>query len=133
MRVLIDTSAWIDYLRGADTTTTAAVRKALLDDTTDVLGCEPIAMELLAGAGDETRARKLETLVNGLTTLRLDPWSDFREAGRLYRAARASGETIRSLTDCLIAAIALNHAVTVLHKDRDFDVLARIAGLRVLR
>ena len=132
VRVLIDTSAWIDYLRGADTATTRLVRKILLDPDNEVLSCEPIAMELLAGAGDESRFRKLEMLVNGLASLGVDSWADFRDAARLFRAARASGETIRSLTDCLIAAIAMNHDVTVLHKDRDLDVIARIAGLNVL-
>ena len=132
MRLLIDTSAWVDYLRGSDTRTTAAVRQHLLAQGTEVVTCEPVAMELLAGAGDESRSRKLETLVNGLASLSLDPWADFRDAARIYRTARASGETIRSLTDCLIAAIALNHAVTVLHKDRDFEVIAGLTGLPVM-
>ena len=132
MRVLIDTSAWIDYLRGADTETTNLVRTTLLDPANEILSCEPVAMELLAGAGDGARLRKLETLVNGLATLSVDPWADFRDAARLFRVARAAGETVRSLTDCLIAAIALNHDVTVLHKDRDFAVIARLSGLSVL-
>ncbi|HSV40185.1 MAG TPA: PIN domain nuclease [Nocardioidaceae bacterium] len=131
MRLLIDTSAWVDYLRGAPTPTTDAVRKHLLAKDTEVVTCEPVALELLAGAGDESRARKLETLMNGLVSLSLDPWADFRDAARIYRTARTSGETIRSLTDCLIASIALNHTVTVLHRDRDFDVIARFTGLSV--
>ena len=130
MRLLIDTSAWVDYLRGAGTPAANAVRHHLLAPATEVFICEPIAMELLAGAGDHARVRKLETLVNGLPSLSIDPWADFRDAAQIYRTARVAGETIRSLIDCLIAAVALNHAVTVLHKDRDFDAIAQVTGLR---
>jgi predicted nucleic acid-binding protein len=47
----------------------------------------------------------------------------------LYRRARRAGVTIRSDVDCLIAACAIRHDLTVLHRDRDFDKLGRIAPL----
>jgi predicted nucleic acid-binding protein len=51
----------------------------------------------------------------------------FIEAAQLYRTARCAGFTVRSSVDCLIAACAVRQRVGVLHLDRDFDVLARIA------
>ncbi len=53
----------------------------------------------------------------------------FIEATDLYRSARRAGLTIRSNTDCLIAACAIRHSLTVLHADRDFDALATVAPL----
>jgi predicted nucleic acid-binding protein len=55
------------------------------------------------------------------------------EAVALYRRARRAGITIRSGVDCLIAACAIGHGLTVLHHDRDFDRLARIAPLETRR
>ena len=54
----------------------------------------------------------------------------FEEAVALYRNARRTGLTIRSSVDCLIAACAMRHDLAVLHRDRDYAALARIAPLR---
>ncbi len=58
------------------------------------------------------------------------PEADLAALG-LYRSARRAGLTPRSGVDCLIAACALRNALPVLHHDRDFDALARIAPLEV--
>ena len=55
------------------------------------------------------------------------------EAVDLFRSARRAGLTIRSGVDCLIAACAIRNSLTVLHHDRDFDPLARVAPLQVGR
>lgn len=94
----------------------------------DIAMCEPVAMEILAGAGD-VRFAQLERLVNGLPSLGLEPAVDFRAAATIYRAARRGGRTIRSLTDCLIAAVAIKHGAQVVHRDADFDVIASVAPL----
>ncbi len=55
------------------------------------------------------------------------------EAVLLYRAAGDTGLTVRSGVDCLIAACAIRHGLTVLHHDRDFDALARVSPLLAKR
>ena len=57
----------------------------------------------------------------------IDVWL---EAAQLYRTARAAGTTIRSAADCLIATCALRHDLEVLHRDRDYEHLARVSPLR---
>ncbi len=52
------------------------------------------------------------------------------EAANLFRLARKAGLTVRSSTDCLIAACAIRNDAEVLHRDRDFAVLARVSSLR---
>lgn len=43
---------------------------------------------------------------------------------------RPQGRTVRSLVDCLIAAVALRHDVALLHKDADYDAIAGCLPLR---
>lgn len=127
--ILIDTSVWVEYLRGNPGRATDEVRRLLGEDPHRVVMCEPVACELLAGPTHDDVVAQIERLVNGLPSLTLDPAIDFRAASTLYRAARRTGRTVRSLNDCLIAAVALRHGATVLHQDSDFDVLASISPL----
>lgn len=145
--ILVDTSAWVDFLRGVDSAATAAVRQLISRRHDELVMCEPIAMELLVGAADAPAvarirqpvpakpgqalaASNVERLTDGLPWLGFEPILDFRSAAGLHRLARAGGETVRSIVDCLIAAVALRHDATLVHKDRDFEVLARVTSLR---
>jgi predicted nucleic acid-binding protein len=87
-------------------------------------------MELLAGARDEQHLRDLRGLLARGSLVATEP-ADYEEAAALYRACRRGGETVRRLTDCLIAAIAIRMSVAVLHADNDFEVLARHTPLEV--
>jgi predicted nucleic acid-binding protein len=58
------------------------------------------------------------------------PQARFEEAAALYRSARRAGFTVRSGIDCLIAACAIRHGLTVLHADRDFSLLAKVSPLQ---
>ncbi len=128
--ILVDSSAWIEYFRATGSPAAVEVRRLLSDEPTDVAMCEPIAMEILAGAVDDSRHAKLEQLVNGLPSLSVDNAIDFRAAAGIYRAARRAGQTIRGLNDCLIAAVAIRHEAQIVHQNNDFDVIARITPLR---
>ena len=127
--VLIDSSAWIEYFRATGSSAAREVRRLLSEEQDRVVMCEPVAMEILAGAVDETRYAALERLVNGLPTLAIDAAVDFRSAAAIYRATRRAGQTIRSINDCLIAAVCIRHGVALVHQDADFEVIAAITGL----
>lgn len=60
------------------------------------------------------------------------PLQDSLRAAALQRLCRRAGQTVRSLGDCLIAAVALRLDLPVMHCDRDFEVLAKHAGLRIV-
>lgn len=128
--ILVDSSAWIEYFRATGSPAAAEVRRLLSDEATEVAMCEPIAMEILSGAVDDSRHAKLEQLVNGLPSLSVDNAIDFRAAAGIYRAARRAGQTIRSLNDCLIAAVAIRYEARIVHRDTDFDVIARMTTLK---
>jgi predicted nucleic acid-binding protein len=127
--ILIDTSAWVEYFRATGSAASVEVRRLLLEETDQVAMCEPVAMEVLSGAGDDSTYIKLERLVNGLPSLAVDGSIDFRAAAQIYRAAGRAGRTIRSINDCLIAAIAIRHSARIVHQDSDFEVIAAMTNL----
>ena len=135
MTLLIDTSAWVEYFRATGSPAALEVRRLLSADPGSVAMCEPIAMEILSGSSDDRAYEKLERLVNGLPSLTLDDAVDFRSAAAIYRGARRRGLTIRSINDCLIAAVAIRHGVELLHRGADYDTIAALTSLsaRALR
>jgi predicted nucleic acid-binding protein len=125
--ILIDTSAWVEFLRDTGSVVCDRV-DALLDD--EIATCHPIRMELLAGARDEQHLGDLRGLLARGSLLRTEP-TDYEEAAALYRTCRRQGETVRKLIDCLIAATAIRSAIPILHSDNDFEVLARHTALSI--
>lgn len=128
--ILVDSSVWIAYLRDDGTPAVDALA-GLLDAGAETAITEPVMMELLAGARRPAEFARVEALVNGLPLMRIEPATDYPDAARLYRASAMNGHPIRSLNDCLIAAVALRRDVPLLQQDRDFAYLAEISPLRL--
>jgi predicted nucleic acid-binding protein len=97
----------------------------------DLVVNDVVVMEVLAGARDEDRAAQLRRLLNRFGLLPVTGLADFEDAAQIYRQCRRSGETIPKMTDCLVAAVAIRDNTAVLHCDRDFEIIARCAPLRV--
>ena len=127
--ILVDTSAWVEFLRDTGSPVCARVDDLLGDD---LATCEPVRMEVLAGARDESHLDDLRRLLARTSTVPTLP-QDYDAAAALFRTCRRRGETVRRLIDCLIAAIAIRAGIAILHVDADFDVLARHTGLRVVQ
>lgn len=125
--ILVDTSAWIEFLRDTGSPTCDAVDR-LLDD--DLAICDPVSMEVLAGARDEHHLVQLRGLLARATMLPTTP-ADYDAAAALHRTCRVRGETVRKLIDCLITAVAIKAGAEILHADGDFTVLARHTDLSV--
>ena len=125
--ILIDTSAWIEFLRDTGSPTCVRV-DALLGG--DIATCDPVRMELLAGARDERHLGELRRLLAGAANVTAQP-VDYESAAGLYRQCRSRGEIVRRMIDCLIAAIAIRTDCPILHSDVDFDALARHTALRI--
>jgi len=125
--ILVDTSAWVEFLR--DTGRPVCVR---VDEIlgSDLAICDPIRMEVLAGARHEAHLRELRGLLARASLVPTYP-VDYEDAATLYRRCRQRGDTVRKLIDCLVAAVAIRADMPVLHADADFDVLARHTPLRL--
>jgi hypothetical protein len=125
--VLVDTSVWVEFFRKPS-------RIDLPDvvDLDEVVTCLPVLQEVLQGFREEAAFALARDAMLALPMVESPLRQEvFEEAVGLYRRARAQGLTVRSSVDCLIAACALRHGLTVLHRDRDFGVLARVSPLRV--
>ncbi len=128
--ILLDTSAWVEFLRATGSPVHLRVRSVLGQDvkraSTDV-----VVMEVLAGARDEGDRDELRRLLYGCVLLAVEGPCDYEQAAELYRACRRQGETPRKLTDCLIAAVAIRNDAELLHADADFLTIARHTALRL--
>lgn len=124
---LVDTSAWVEFLRNTDSAVCNRV-DALLGH--GIATCDPIRMEVLAGARDEQHLDGLRRLLARASILSTGP-ADYELAAALYRTCRRRGETVRRLIDCLIAAVAVREGVPILHADSDYEVLARHTALQL--
>lgn len=87
-------------------------------------------MEQLAGAAVTEEVTRLRRLLLRFQLLPVEGLADHEAAAALYRRC-ARGETVRKLTDCLIAVVAMRHGATVLHRDHDFEAIARHTPLLV--
>jgi predicted nucleic acid-binding protein len=125
--VLVDTSVWVEFFRRP-----SRIDLPTVVDLDEVVTCLPVLQEVLQGFREEAAFALARDAMLALpmveTPLRQEV---FEDAVGLYRRARAAGLTVRSSVDCLIAACALRHGLTVLHRDRDFGFLARVSPLRV--
>jgi predicted nucleic acid-binding protein len=125
--ILVETSAWVEFLRGTGTAVALQVRDLLGEDFAIA---DPVRMEVLAGARDAVHLRQLQGLLGRGATLATEA-RHYESAAGLYRTCRRRGETVRKLLDCLIAAVAIDADLPVLQADSDFQVLARHTPLRL--
>jgi hypothetical protein len=125
---LVDTSVWIEVFRKR-----GDFRLESFVDFEEIVTCLPVIQEVLQGIRDERAFRLSRESMYSLPVVE-SPLAQgvFDEAIAIYRSARRSGVTIRSGVDCLIAACALRHGLTVLHHDRDFNEIASVTPLEAL-
>jgi predicted nucleic acid-binding protein len=129
---LVDTLAWVEYLRATGSELHHRLRQLVESEerlhTTDV-----VMMEVLAGGRNETHTEHLRRLLGRCEFVAIEGLGDFERAAGIHRRCRSAGETVRSINDCLIAAIAGRAGLEVLHADRDLEAIARHTELRLHR
>ena len=123
---LVDTSVWIDVFRRP-----RRIDLPSLIDPDEIVTCLPVAQEVLQGFRDDHAFRLAREAMRALPIVEAPLGrAVFEAAVDLFRLARRNGVTVRSSTDCLIAVCALRNDLTLLHHDRDFDQIARVAPVR---
>lgn len=115
-RVLVDTSVWIDFLRG-DRSVVAQLESLRLRDR--IVVCGQIVQEVLQGSRDASAFDKLERRFSIWEAEAEEP-GDFRDAARIYARLRWKGITVPP-SDCLVAAVAKRAGFQVYATDPDFD------------
>lgn len=128
--VLVDTSVWLDVFRDVTGRRRAALTTAL--EGQEVVLTRFNQLEMLQGCRDDAEWTLLKRYLDAQDYLELsgDSWV---QAARIYFDLRRGGRTVRSPIDCCIAQIAIDHAVLLLHRDRDFETIAEIRPLQQVR
>ena len=111
--ILVDSSVWIDFLRGRDT-----VQVNTLDK---LLGIEPLLIgdliltEVLQGCGSEAEFNRVKRLLSRLEVVHLGGTEIAIQAARNYRYLRSKGLTVRKTIDVLIATCCIENGYTLLN------------------
>lgn len=126
--ILVDSSVWIDYLRGTETRQT--------DRLDALLGTEPLAIgdliltEVLQGTTTDKEFRDVLRLLGSLDVVPLGGQTVAVQAARNFRTLRDKGVTVRKTIDCVIATRCIVDGLTLLHSDRDFEPFVVHLGLQ---
>lgn len=126
--IVVDTSVWIDHLRGHGELPHVRRLRAAFGAEPILVG-DLILMEVLQGAQDEPRAAKLERL---LRAFYIEPMLNERialDAARNYRLLAGRGITVRSSIDMIIATFCIEHDYPLLHNDKDYRPIVEHLGL----
>jgi predicted nucleic acid-binding protein len=129
--ILVDTSVLIDFFKSSKSE--AALRfKLVLEQGLSFGITSHVFQEVVQGAKSEKEYKLLRSY---LETQRFfhpkDPVDSFAEAARIFFLCRKKGLTIRSTIDCLIAQIAMEHDLLLLHSDQDFHLMANVIPLKI--
>ncbi|MDA0750272.1 MAG: PIN domain nuclease [Verrucomicrobia bacterium] len=120
--VLVDTSFWIDFLSGRNNWASNCLKQKLASREA-VAYIDLILLEIVQGLRNSFDRSKIEAAFGKLIILPQNR-SSIMFAADIYKGLQRNGIQIRSITDCLIAAIAMEFGATVLHRDRDFSYIA---------
>ncbi|HEY8565757.1 MAG TPA: PIN domain-containing protein [Beijerinckiaceae bacterium] len=128
--IVVDTSVWINFLKGARSGTALRIRSGEFVD--EIVVGDIVLLEVLQGARDRRHARELES---GLRLFRIEAMLDerlARQAADYYRTLRGFGVTVRKTADLIIATFCIDRGYALLHEDRDFTPMAAHLGLKVI-
>jgi predicted nucleic acid-binding protein len=128
--MLVDTSILIPIFRDASGRRRDRFRKFLRGR--DFVLTRFTQLELLRGCASETQWQDLSDYldVQEFAEAATQTWS---EAARIHFELRRKGTSITSIYDCCIAEIAMRNRLTILHNDRDFELIRKVRPLRLHR
>lgn len=143
MRVLVDSSVWIDHLRGARTRETAILGTLLTwldpvrergEDATspDLLVGDLILCEVLRGIPDPREHAAVKDVLLSFEVVTIGGADLALAAADHYRVLRRLGVTVRKTIDLLIGTWCIAKDCALLHSDPDFDPMTQHLGLRAL-
>jgi predicted nucleic acid-binding protein len=128
--VIVDTTVWVDYLKGTSTPEVEWLERELTSQRlglTDLILCE-----LLQGVPSDAQAARVQRALEQFEVFETGGVALAVAAAANYRALRSRGHTVRETIDCLTATFCLLSGHALLHADRDFDLFEQHLGLRVV-
>jgi predicted nucleic acid-binding protein len=128
--VIIDTTVWIDFLKGIPTPHVTWLDRELSRQRlglTDLILCE-----VLQGIRQETQFNQVKQELLQLEVFSIGGAEFAIKAAQNYRILRSNGFTVRKTIDCLIATFCIEYGYPLLHNDNDFNPFEKSLGLMVI-
>ena len=127
--VIADTSVWVDFLKGRETPGVLHFEQ-LLNSEVDLFTTGIIVQEILTGIQEKRDRhmvmRDLELCITVMPSL-----GTHVRAAEIFDGCRKKGITIRSVVDCLVAALAMEYDLSVLHCDRDYRWISKVFPMKL--
>lgn len=127
--VLVDTTVWIDFFAGRDEAHVMSLQE-LIESEEDLSLCGVILTEVLQGIRSDSDFIKTKEYLGDLIFLPMRH-ATFVRAAEIYRSLRKKGVTTRKPVDCMIASVAIEYHIKLLHNDRDFNFIAEHSKLKI--
>jgi predicted nucleic acid-binding protein len=128
--IVVDTSVWIDYVRGIDARHTDLLDRALIQNR--VITGDLIITEFLQGFREDKDFRQARAIMESLEYYDFLGKDMALKAAQNFRLLRMKGVTIRKTIDVIIASFCIEYQIPLLHNDRDFDAIEKHLELIVL-
>lgn len=127
--IVVDSSAWIEFLRATGSETDVRLTE-LIESGADLAVTEVVVMELLGGVSGSRAALRSHLL--SYPVLPLQGLQDYEEAALIYRRCRRGGTMLsHGYSDCLIAIPTIREGAQIFHRDGDFEIIARHSDLQL--
>lgn len=126
--ILVDTSVWIDFFASKTLPHVETLEKLILKNE-NICICGIVITEVLQGIKNDKEFNKTKILLECLVFLPMS-YTTFIKSAQLYRALRKNGITIKRVMDCLIATVAIENDIPILHNDKDFVLIESQSKLK---
>jgi len=130
--ILIDTSAFIEFLNHTGSPFDREI-EFLLSNNEDIAIADIIMTEILQGIKDDREMNEIKKSLLAFPVFSLKGVDSYIAAAGFYRKCKKKGVTIRSTIDVLIAQIAVENEMILLHNDNDFRSIAKVCNLRTYK
>jgi len=128
--VIVDTSAWIEYLGGGQPDIVTKVDLCLEQDFVGI--GDLIYCEVMQGIRSPKERGEVSTLLLSLPRFEMVGFSMAEKSASNYRLLRSKGVTVRKTIDVLIGTFCAEHGLQIIHHDSDFDLMAKHIGLDII-
>ena len=128
--ILVDTSVWIDFFDHPNSIYAKELAR-LIDKDEELCLAQINVTEILQGIKEEKVFEEIKGYLMQFPILRVGSLETYIQAANIYRLCRKKGKTIAKTIDAIIAAAAIENNFWILHKDKDFDLIADCTKLKV--
>jgi len=129
--VVVDTTVWIDYVRGLDTPYTNALDYELMHN--QVVTGDLLMTEFLQGFRNDKDFEVAKEIMDSLIYCDMLGKEIALKSAMNFRLLRKNGVTIRKTADIIIGTFCIEHDLPLLHNDRDFEPMEKYLGLHVYK